>query len=102
MALPKLTPEQRAENLKKAAEMRSKRSALRGDIKEGKITLAGVLKKSDDPVVGRMKVSALIESFPGFGKAKTAALMEQLEISSSRRIQGLGVRQREELLKAFK
>lgn len=102
MALPKLTPEQRAENLAKAAEMRSKRSALRTEIKEGKVTLPAILKKSDDPVVGRMKVSALIESFPGFGKAKTTALMEQLEISPSRRIQGLGVRQREELLKAFK
>lgn len=102
MALPVLTPEERAKNLKKAAEMRSKRSKLRAEIKEGKKSLSAVLKKSDDPVVGRMKVSALIESLPGYGKAKTEALMEQLEISPSRRVQGLGSRQREELLKALK
>lgn len=99
MALPQLTPEERAKNLAKAAEMRQKRSALRGDIKAGKISLAKVLDKADDPVVGRMKVSALIEALPGYGKAKTEALMLALEISPSRRVQGLGARQREDLLR---
>ena len=45
-----------------------------------------------------MKVSALIESVPGFGVAKTVKLMEELGISESRRVQGLGVRQREQLI----
>lgn len=99
MALPTLSPEERAKNLAKAAEMRQKRSKLRSDIKEGKLSLADVLKKADDPIVGRMKVSALIEALPGYGKAKTEALMLNLEISPSRRVQGLGSRQRSELLR---
>lgn len=101
MALPKLSPEERAKNLAKAAKMRSERSALKEKIKAGKISLKEIFKRADDPVVGRMKVSALLESLPGFGKAKSAALMERLEISESRRVQGLGARQREELLKAI-
>ena len=41
---------------------------------------------------------ALIEALPGYGKAKAAKIMEELGISESRRVQGLGVRQREQLL----
>ncbi|MBK5211874.1 MAG: integration host factor [Coriobacteriia bacterium] len=101
MALPQLSAEDRTRNLAKAAEMRSKRSVLRTEIKEGKITLVEILEKAADPVVGRMKVSTLIESLPGFGKAKTSALMDSLGISPSRRVQGLGQRQHEELLKVL-
>ncbi len=101
MALPQLSSEERAKNLAKAAEMRSKRSALKDDIKAGKISLEEIFAKADDPVIGRMKVIALLESLPGFGKAKSTALMERLGISPTRRIQGLGARQREELIKAL-
>ena len=52
----------------------------------------------DDPIASRMKVSTLIESLPGYGKAKAAKIMEELGISATRRVQGLGVRQREQLL----
>jgi ribosomal protein S13 len=45
-----------------------------------------------------MKVSTLLESLPGFGKAKAAKIMAELEISDSRRVQGLGARQREMLM----
>ena len=34
----------------------------------------------------------------GYGKAKAAKIMEELGISATRRVQGLGVRQREQLL----
>ena len=97
-APPKLTDEQRKAALEKAAAARKARAELRDQIKNGDITVAEVLAKVDDPVVARMKVSMLIESLPGFGKAKTAKLMEELEISESRRVKGLGTRQREELL----
>ena len=69
MALPNLSPEQRAAALKKAAEARQKRAALRADIKAGKMSFADVMRKADDPIVARMKVSTLLESLPGFGKA---------------------------------
>ena len=98
MALPHLSDADRRAALKKAAEARQKRAALRADIKTGKVTFAVLMKKSDDPIVARMKVSTLLESLPGFGKAKAAKVMTELEISDSRRIQGLGARQREMLM----
>ena len=98
MALPQLTADERAAALEKAAAIRKGRAELRDQIKSGKITVAEVLAKVDDPIVAKMKVSTLIESLPGFGKAKAAKLMDDLQISPSRRIKGLGNRQREELL----
>ena len=100
MALPQLTDEQRKEALEKAAKARHERAELRESIKSGKVTLAEVLN-SDDPIASRMKVSALIESLPGYGKAKANKIMEELGISASRRVKGLGARQREQLLEAL-
>jgi DNA uptake protein ComE-like DNA-binding protein len=98
MALPNLSDADRKKALQKAAEARQKRAALRADIKAGKMTFAAVMKKSDDPIVARMRVATLLESLPGFGKAKAAKIMNELEISESRRVQGLGARQREMLM----
>ena len=97
MALPQLTDEQRKAALEKAAQARHERAELRDKIKKGEISLEDVLD-SEDPIASRMKVSALIESLPGYGKAKAAKIMEELGISATRRVQGLGVRQREQLL----
>ena len=100
MALPQLTDEQRNEALAKAAEARHARAVLREKIKSGKTTLQEVLD-SDDPIACRMKVSALIESLPGYGKAKAAKIMDELGISATRRVKGLGARQREQLIEAL-
>lgn len=97
MALPQLTDEQRKAALEKAAAARHARAELREQIKSGKVTLESVLE-SDDPIANRMKVSTLIESLPGYGKAKAAKIMTELGISSTRRVKGLGARQREQLL----
>jgi len=98
MALPNLSDADRQAALKKAAEARQKRAELRAKIKAGDMTFAQVMAKSGDPIVARMKVSTLLESLPGYGKAKAHKIMEELEISESRRVQGLGARQREALM----
>ena len=100
MALPQLTDEQRKEALEKAAQARHERAELREKIKSGKVTLEEVLD-SDDPIANRMKVSALIESLPGYDKAKAAKIMDELGISATRRVKGLGARQREQLIEAL-
>ena len=100
MALPQLTDEQRKAALEKAAAARHARAELREKIKKGETTLKDVLE-SDDPIASRMKVSALIESLPGYGKAKATKIMDELGISSPRRVKGLGARQREQLLGVF-
>ena len=100
MALPQLTDEQRKAALEKAAAARHARAELREKIKKGEVSLEEVLN-SDDPIANRMKVTALIESLPGYGKAKAAKIMDELGISSPRRVKGLGARQREQLIEVL-
>ena len=97
MALPNLSDEQRAAALEKAKIARVARKELREKIKNGEVSIEEVLN-SDDPIAARMKVSALIESLPGYGKAKATKIMDELGISPNRRVKGLGARQRENLL----
>jgi len=101
MPLPTLTEEQRKQALAKAAEARRKRAELKGELKSGKRTLRDVLSRQGDDTVGKMKVSTVLESLPGVGKVRAAKLMEKLDISASRRIRGLGAKQRESLLGEF-
>ena len=100
MALPQLTDEQRKAALEKAAAARHARAELREKIKNGDVTLEEVLD-SDNPIASRLKVSALIESLPGYGKAKAAKVMNELGISATRRVKGLGARQREQLIETL-
>lgn len=102
MALPELTPEQRADALKKAAEARKARAELREKLKRGGTDLKQVLKDAEtDPILGKMKVSALLVSLPKVGKVKAEEIMNQLEIAPTRRLRGLGDRQRRALLEHF-
>lgn len=102
MALPKLTDEQRKEALAKAAEARKARAELKEQLKRGDIRLKEVLNKaSSDEIIGKTKVSALLESLPKVGKVKAKEIMEELEIAQTRRLRGLGDRQRRALLERF-
>ncbi len=102
MALPTLTPEQRAEALAKAAEARKKRAQVKAKLKSQELSLADVLKKAgNDDTLGKMKVSAVLESLPGVGKVRAQKLMEEMDISATRRVRGLGSKQREHLLAKF-
>ena len=98
MAIPQLTAEERSQALEKAKLARAKRAEVREQLKAGKISLADVIAKKDDEVIGRMKVSTLIETLPGYGKAKAEKIMTELNIASSRRLRGLGERQQAALL----
>lgn len=102
MPLPPLTPEQRSAALVKAAAARKSRAELKVRLKSSGASLADVLEEGQtDEAVGKMKVLAVIESMPGVGKVRAQRLMEDLEISPSRRVRGLGTNQRQALLKAF-
>jgi len=103
LALPTLTPEQRAAALAKAAEARKARSELLAAIKSGEKSIENVLKAAkDDKTIGKTKVAQLLKAVPGLGAVKVAALMEQAGIDKDRRAAGLGARQREALLAALK
>ena len=98
MAIPQLSAEERQAALEKAKAARIKRAEVRDQLKAGELTLEQVLDMKDDAVVGRMKVSTLIETLPGYGKAKAEKIMKDLQIAESRRLRGLGDRQRTALL----
>lgn len=102
MPLPPLTPEQRAAALEKAALARKQRADLKERLKKAETTLAAVLEQAeDDEVVGKMKVSAVLESLPGVGRVRAQRIRERLGISPTRRLRGLGAKQRAALLEEF-
>ena len=102
MPLPTLSPEQRAAALEKAAEIRKARAELKEQLKAGKTTLTKVLDRAEsDEVVGKLKVSAVLQSMPGIGKVRATQIMEKLKIAESRRLRGLGDQQRKALLSEF-
>ena len=102
MALPPLTPEQRAAALEKAAAARKARAELKVRLKSSGARLDEVLSDGDsDEVIGKMKVVAVLEAMPGVGKVRAQQIMARLEISPSRRVRGLGTKQRQALVKEF-
>lgn len=102
MALPPLTPEQRAAALEKAAEARRVRAEVKDKLKHNGTTLREVLDAGEtDEAVGKLKVVALLEAMPGVGKVRAAHIMEKLDISPSRRVRGLGAKQRTALEREF-
>ncbi|MER5779840.1 integration host factor, actinobacterial type [Streptomyces sp. NPDC002039] len=97
MAMPVLTPAQRAEARRKAAAVRKERSELMAALKTGSLPLAALLER-DDAVVGRIRLRRLVESLPGIGSVRAGRLLANLDICETRRIQGLGPNQRARLL----
>lgn len=94
MALPSLTPEQRAAALAKAAEARRERAEVKNRLKHSGASLSEVLKEGEkNDVIGKMKVSALLESMPGVGKVRATQIMERIGIAENRRVRGLGANQ---------
>lgn len=101
MALPKLTPGEKLQALAKAQEMRSQRAKIRVRLKSGEMTLREVLANSDNEVIGRMRVSYLLQSLPQVGKVTSRRIMKEIGIHENRRVQGLGKRQIEALMEKF-
>lgn len=99
---PKLTPEARAAALAKAAASRRFRADIKAQVKTGQMSVRKVLDlAASNEFVGKMRVSALLESLPGVGKIRAQVLMEKMGISFTRRLQGLGKHQVSQLLAEF-
>lgn len=99
---PKLTTEQRSAALAKSTAARQVRAATKARVKSGDLSLSAIfdLAKSDE-AIAKMRVVELLESFSGVGKVRAIATLDRLQISQTRRIQGLGVAQRQNLLREF-
>ena len=101
-APPQLTPEERANALEKAKFSRQVRAGVKVRIKNQELSISQVLELGrDDEAIAKMRVFELVESVPGMGKIRAKALLERLNISLTRRVQGLGRHQVDSLIREF-
>ena len=99
---PALTPEQRQAALDKAADARRQRAEVKAKLKAGSLGLGDLFDQGTrDDALAKLKVVSVLESLPGVGKVKARRLMQELDISESRRLRGLGDNQRRRLLERF-
>ena len=99
---PSLTPEQRQAALDKAAEARRVRAEVKKKLKDRALSLKELFDLSDtDDIVAKLKVVSVLESLPGVGKVRARRIMEELDISESRRLRGLGPNQKRKLINHF-
>ena len=102
MPLPTLTPEQRALALEKAAQSRKERAEVKNRLKHSGVSLSQIIAEGgENDVIGKMKVSALLESLPGVGKVRAKQIMDRLGIAETRRVRGLGANQLNALKQEF-
>ncbi len=102
MTLPKLTEQERAAALEKAGVARRERAAVKNRLKYSQGSLAEVITEGrTNDVIGKMKVTALLESLPGVGQVRARQIMAEIGISESRRVRGLGVNQAAALIARF-
>ncbi len=106
MPVPPLTAEERAAALEKAAAARRTRAAVSAELhaagdRVGEVLHAVVARAEHDDAVAKMRVAALLDALPGIGKVRAAEIMDRLAISPSRRVRGLGAKQRAALAAEF-
>src|SRR4051812_12776207 len=102
MPLPELSEEQRRAALAKAAEARRRRADTKAKLKSGGMGLSECLELAEsNEILGKMKVAAMLEALPGVGKVRAQKVMEELNISPSRRLRGLGDKQKLSLKERF-
>lgn len=95
---PTLSDDQRQAALEKAAAARRLRAELKEKLKMGSMSLGELMAEGEtNEMVGKMKVLAVLESLPGLGKVKARRMMDEIGISETRRVQGLGEQQRKKL-----
>jgi ribosomal protein L9 len=99
--LPELTAEQRKAALEKAARVRRERAEIKKKLKAGHLKVGDIISRADDDIYGKMTVKSVIESLPGIGKMRATKIMQEIGISQSRRIKGLGVNQIKALRERF-
>ena len=99
---PNLSQKQRAAALLRAADARRVRAETKDSLRDGSVTFGELLKLADvNELVGKMKTLAALESMPKIGKVKARRLMREIGIAESRRLKGLGEKQRTKLLAFF-
>ncbi len=99
---PSLTHEQRVAAAATAVANRRRRAEVKRLVKSGQLSLAELFDLADhEECVAQMRAHDLISALPAIGEVKASRIMAQANIAQSRRIRGLGPRQRELLFQAI-
>jgi hypothetical protein len=104
MPVPVMTPEQRADALVKAAAARRERAEALGKVRDGTVSIPAVLASTDSPLLAA-PVYRVLRAVPGIGDAKAEQMLAAIGVEESvrktRRVRGLGPRQRSLLAELF-
>lgn len=99
---PSLTQAQREAASKIAVANRRRRAEVKRLVKSGELSLEEIFTLAEtEECVAQMRAYDLIAALPAIGEVKAARIMEIAAIAQTRRIRGLGPRQREQLFNAL-
>jgi hypothetical protein len=102
MPVPTIDAEARRAALGKAMDARRLRADLKVALKSGEHSMSHVLALAATcEAVANMRVIDVLSALPAYGPTRAADLMGALSIAPSRRVRGLGPRQRAALVAAF-
>ena len=99
---PTLSQEQRVEASRLAVANRRRRAEVKRLVKSGELSLDELFNlASREECVAQMRAYDLISALPAIGEVKAERIMKSASIAKTRRIRGLGPKQRAELFRAL-
>jgi hypothetical protein len=97
-----LSQDQRVEASRLAVANRRRRAEVKRLVKSGDLSLEELFDLADrEDCVAQMRAYDLISSLPSIGEVKAERIMARASIAQTRRIRGLGPKQRAELFRAL-
>lgn len=99
---PTLSQEQRVQASRLAVANRRRRAEVKRQVKSGELTLEELFAlAAREECVAQMRAYDLISALPAIGEVKAERIMKSASIAKTRRIRGLGPKQRAELFRAL-
>ncbi len=99
---PSLSQEQRVAASRQAVANRRRRAEVKSLVKKGDLSLEEIFDLAEkEECVAQMRAFDLIGALPAIGEVKAKRIMHNAAIAQSRRIRGLGPKQRAELFRAL-
>jgi hypothetical protein len=100
-AAPERSLTQRLDALNRANNVRTRRAALKKDLKAGRVSIHTLLLDPPE-YVETAKVMDMLLAVPKYGRVKVNKVLTQCRISPSKTIGGLSERQRDELVRLLR
>lgn len=99
---PSLSQEQRVQASRLAVANRRRRAEVKRLVKSGDLSLEELFELAKrEQCVAQMRAYDLISALPAIGEVKAERIMKSASIAKTRRIRGLGPKQRAELFRAL-